>query len=550
MRRLLLATVLSFLTACDVSAWLGDWCGPNGCEPVVDSGTGPIQMEPEPDIDGGGHLEADGGAPSREVVCEQMLWGCQWANPTQEAFFKPRVAASAEFGQTIALSGDGNTLVVGAPRQSEGGAGIDPPLGGNSKTESGAVFVYRRQSSTWVLQSLFKASNALARTQFGYSVTISSDGQRVAVGSPAENSNATGINGNQDDLSMDSAGAVYIFDRVGSAWLQTAYVKATNTGTNDEFGTAVALSGDGLTLAVGAPFEDGGSRAINGNQNDDSRPGAGAVYLYRLGANGWAPLAYVKAPNADVSDNFGMALALSFDGNTLVVGAPGEDGTSLGVNGDQSNNDGNDRGAAYIFERLTQNWSFVAYLKASVEGNTVGSALALSASGSLIAIGSPLADDPRDLRETIDSGEVVLFERRSGRWESSALAVAVRERHAHLGGAVALSLDGNTLLVGAWGEGGATYGANGDPSLQNASQSGAAYVFVRNLGGWTQMNYLKASNTRTGARFGASVALSGDASRLAMGSPLESTLSTGINGAQAPDTAYEVGAVYVWSPSR
>src|SRR5262249_23709580 len=97
-----------------------------------------------------------------------------------------------------------------------------------------------------------------------------------AVGAPGEWSSATGINGDQSDMSAMGAGAVYIFDRSGSTWSQRAYVKASNTRAKSSFGR-VAL--DGTTLAVGAPLESSGATGINGNQADTSAPNAGAVYV-------------------------------------------------------------------------------------------------------------------------------------------------------------------------------------------------------------------------------------------------------------------------------
>ncbi len=100
------------------------------------------------------------------------------------------------------------------------------------------------------------------------------------MGAPYEASSATGINGNQGDNSADDSGAVYVFSRSGSTWVQQAYVKASNTGANDSFGSRVALSADGKTLAVGASYEGSSATGINGNQGDNSAGYSGAVYLY------------------------------------------------------------------------------------------------------------------------------------------------------------------------------------------------------------------------------------------------------------------------------
>ena len=122
------------------------------------------------------------------------------------------------------------------------------------------------------------------------------------------------------------------------------------------------------------------------------------------------------------------------------------------------------------------------------------------------------------------------------------------------GRSVALSGDGNTLAVGAVGEGSAAIGANGDQADNNASFAGAVYVFTRDTGGvWTQQAYVKASNTDAGDFFGQSedffgqsMALSGDGNTLAVGAFSEGSAATGVNGEQADNSASVAGAVYVF----
>ena len=110
-----------------------------------------------------------------------------------------------------------------------------------------------------------KASNTDSNDYFGSSVSLSSDGNTLAVGAYQEESNARGIGEDEDDNSTSDAGAVYVFSRLGTMWTQQAYVKASNPGANDWFGSSVSLSSDGNTLAVGASREESN---------------AGAVYLY------------------------------------------------------------------------------------------------------------------------------------------------------------------------------------------------------------------------------------------------------------------------------
>lgn len=182
----------------------------------------------------------------------------------------------------------------------------------------------------------------------GVTLAMSADGSTVAVSTPHEDSAATGVNGSERDESAWDSGAVYVFGRSGDSWTQQAYIKASNTQSSDKFGFAVALSGDGHTLAVGATLEDSGARGINANQADNSAQSAGAVYVFVRTAATWSQQAYVKASNADAGDQFGSGVAFTADGATMAVAANGEDSGSA-IDGDQSDNSVRDSGAVYIF---------------------------------------------------------------------------------------------------------------------------------------------------------------------------------------------------------
>src|SRR3970040_2982378 len=121
---------------------------------------------------------------------------------------------------------------------------------------------------------------------------------------------------------------------------QVAYIKASNAEAYDHFacgggnqghtGNSIALSGDGNTMAVGAPFESGGAAGVNGNQNDNSVYASGAVYVYVRQGDSWTQQTYVKASNPGQSDHFGSSVALSRDGNTMGVSAPWESSAPTG----------------------------------------------------------------------------------------------------------------------------------------------------------------------------------------------------------------------------
>src|SRR5690606_41081837 len=115
--------------------------------------------------------------------------------------------------------------------------------------------------------------------------------------------------------------AVYVFTRTGNNWSQQAYIKASNAVASDVFGSSLALSGNGSTLAVGAVSEDSSATGINGDQTDNSASSSGAVYVFSRTANIWSQQAYIKASNTDASDNFGQSVSLSSHGNAVAIGA-------------------------------------------------------------------------------------------------------------------------------------------------------------------------------------------------------------------------------------
>ncbi len=389
----------------------------------------------------------------------------------------------------------------------------------------------------------FSASNGSFNDQFG-SVALSADGDTLAVGASGESSGATGINGDQLDTSKPRSGAVYVFARQGGRWAQQAYVKAGNTEALAGFGVALALSADGRTLAVGAPVESGG---------------AGAAYLYVRNGTTWAQQARLQASNPGATDLFGLALALSGDGNTLAVGARNEDGGSTGVEGDQADNSAPESGAVYVFTRSGTAWGQQAYVKASNTGagDGFGWALALSGDGSTLAVGAPgegssatgINGDQAD-NSADSSGAVYVYSRTGAAWAHQAYVKASNTgKYDFFGGALTLSADGATLAVGAPYEASSATGVGGDQGDNSAPASGAVYVYTRVGITWTQQAYVKASNAQASDVFGEALALSGNGATMAVGARYEDSGATGINGDQSDNSAAASGAVYLFGRS-
>ncbi|MCA8942221.1 MAG: FG-GAP repeat protein, partial [Planctomycetes bacterium] len=137
-----------------------------------------------------------------------------------------------------------------------------------------------------------KASNTGGDDRFGWAVAQSGD--TIVVGAFLEDSDATGIDGVDNDLAEES-GAAYVFVRSGSTWVQQAYLKASNTNVGDRFGHSVAISGD--TIVVGAREEDSGATSVDGNQTSNGQPDAGAAYVFVRTGSTWTQQAYLKASN-------------------------------------------------------------------------------------------------------------------------------------------------------------------------------------------------------------------------------------------------------------
>ncbi|HEY1121782.1 MAG TPA: hypothetical protein VGE67_09285 [Haloferula sp.] len=402
---------------------------------------------------------------------------------------------------------------------------------------------------------------------------------------------------NQLVLTVDDAGARYplTIDPIA----QQAYAKASNTESEDGFGTSVAVSGN--TVVIGAPLESSNATGVNGNGFNNYAPSSGAAYVFVRDGETWSQQAYLKASNTGEGDGFGWSVAIS--NNSIVVGAYQEDSNATAINGNGSNNSASAAGAAYVFTRSGTTWSQQAYLKAAnagagdlfgsvvaVAGDAVviganreasqatgingdsanntayasGAAYvfvrsgatwtqqayvkasdtaagaefgsALGISGESMVIGSPLAAG--------GTGAAYVFVRNGTAWSQQVrLQASNSAASSWFGQSVAIS--GETVAAGAPGEDSNATAVNGNQLNTGAQDSGAAYVFIRNGASWTQQSYLKASNTGASDGFGRTVALEGSA--LVVGAPGEDSAATGMDGNQADNNAASAGAAYAFS---
>ncbi len=477
---------------------------------------------------------------------------------SEQAYLKAsNTAAGQAFGATAALSADGSTFVIGAYGESSSSVGIDGDEAGSLAPMSGAVYVFRRVGTTWMQEAYIKASNTDSSDYFGDSVSISSDGGTIAVGAEGEASSATGVDGDQSDNSAVSSGAVYVFTRSATTWTQQAYIKSSNTGSDDLFGASVAISADALTLVVGAPGEASATTGVNGDQADNAAPMSGAAYVFTYDNSTWAQQAYVKPSNTDAGDFFGGSVALSMDGSTLAVAASSEASAAMGVNGNQADNTAPFSGAVYTFTRSASTWLQQAYLKSSnTDSNDFfGSSVSLSPDGSTLAVGAPgeastargIDGDQGD-NSAKGAGAVYLFSRLVTTWKQEHyLKASNTDAGDGFGTTVALSSDGTAIAVGAVGEASQATGIDGNETDDSDSQAGAVYIFAGSGSTLSQDHYVKAFNTDAMDFFGDSIAVSSDGATLAIGAVNEASDATGINGDQADNSDAHAGAGYVFA---
>jgi hypothetical protein len=453
--------------------------------------------------------------------------------------------AGDSFGFAVAVSGD--TVVVGGPFESSDATGVNGDETDNSALRAGAAYVFVRNGNTWSQQAYLKASNTDAGDRFGNSVSISGD--TLLIGADSEDSNATGINGNQADNNAQDSGAAYVFVRNGDTWTQQAYLKASNTNSFDTFGWSVAVSDN--TAVVGAVDEDSNAIGVNGDEFNENAGSSGAAYVFVRDGDAWTQQAYLKASNTDIADEFGFSVAIS--GTTVVVGAVYESSNATGVNGDETDDSLISAGAAYVFVRNNETWTQQAYLKASntVIGNFFGGSVAVSSDTVVIGgIGDPSSatgvNGDQNNNDAPISGAAYVFVRNGDTWSQQAyLKASNTDPGDEFGFSVTAS--GSTAIIGAKFESSNAVGVNGDQTDNSAFGAGAAYVFVRNdtAATWSQQTYLKASNTDADDLFGTSVAVSGDT--VVIGAFVEDSNAIGIDGDETNNSASGAGAAYVFT---
>jgi len=429
----------------------------------------------------------------------------------------------------------------------QGGYGGDPCLAGLGL------------SCTWTDESKLVAEENGWNDSFGAAVAV--DGNLMVVGAPYED----GCTDAGDD-GCSSAGAAYVFARGSDgSWEQEAVLKAMDVAGNGFaannwawFGEEVAISGD--TIVIGTEYDDNCDAASNDGTNAACYS-SGAAFVFTRATDGgtptWSQEAFLKPAGLRSYDYFGSSIAL--DGDTLVVGAAGDDSCNAGVDAAQAV-DGdtlcNSSGAAYIFERDAGVWTQAAYLKGP-SPDSYDSFDEVAISGGLVAVGAAGDDsfgtgttaDPTTDNCT-DSGAVSIFARTGENGDQWVEQAYLKADNAWIGDSFGQSvdLDIDTLVVGApYEDGCASDESTTAGDACNGSGAVYAYVFAGEPGQaptWTEEGYLKGANPASWEGFGRDVALFEDT--VVSGERYEDGCGQGVDSALGDDNCWSSGAAHVF----
>ena len=406
--------------------------------------------------------EDDNGEGSAYVFTKP---GGGWATATETAKLTASDrAADDRFGESVAVEGD--TVVVGA---------------NGDDSSKGSAYVFKEPSGGWTdvtETAKLTASDRDPNDNFGWSVAL--EGDTVVVGVY------------EDD---GGRGSAYVFTQPNGGWAtdtQTAKLTASDRAAADWFGESVAVDGD--TVVVGA------------NGDDDNGLNSGSAYVFKKPNSGWSDAtqtAKLTASDGARGDDFGFSVAL--DGDTVVVGADGDDGyqgsayayTASGWTAIPDSAAGGTNVTSHTVTSLTNGAEHSVWVRAT---NNVGAGPASDAVSVIVGLPAKptgLAATAGDTQATLNWDDpsdisITWYEYFLHR-QVAKLTASNREAGDQFGNSV--SVDGDTAVVGAWGD---------------DDYKGAAYVFTRQSGAWSQVAKLTATDGAINDNLGRSVAVDGN----------------------------------------
>jgi hypothetical protein len=338
---------------------------------------------------------------------------------SQQTKFTPEDVTEGDyFGNSVALSDDGETALVGAFLADSG---------------SGAAYILNRSDGGWNQQSKLDAGDGDENDRFGRAVALTGDGGTALIG--ADNDGDP----NGESRYGNGAGSAYIFGRSGGSWDQEAKIAANDGEGGDLFGWSVAISGETPTALVGCVRRD-------------------AAYVFTRTDGTWKQRAKLADDGGEERTGFGSSLAIDDDGTTALVGSFMD-----------SDPNGEKAGSAYVYTGGESDWSERAKIVADDgdQNDNFAHSVALSSDGRLALAGADPDEDPHGE----GAGAAYVFTRDGDDWtQRTKLAADDGDERDRFGIVTALANRGGTALIGAPGD----EGLNGDDELSGA---GSAYMF-------------------------------------------------------------------------
>lgn len=320
------------------------------------------------------------------------------------------------FGNSVALSGNGMTAIVGGQPRNDDRKG------------SGSVYIFKRSENLWHQQQKLIPDDSDGNNWLGPAMSVSDDGMTAIIAAYTD----------PDPNDDKGVGSAYVFEVSDDSWERAEELTIEDPDEAIDFGVSVGISGDGTTAVIGSP------------SNDATGERTSSAYIFERAGNAWDQQQKLVSNDGDKQDAFGREVAVSRDGTTTIICAP------------QDETDVEGSGSAYIFERSEGSWHQQQRLVPKDNGGTFAQAVAVSGNGTTVFVGSRAADPNGPL-----SGAAYLFERSGAGWQQ-ILTPNDGDPRDRFGESVSISSDGRTALSGAfWDEG------------PHGNRSGSAYVFEK-----------------------------------------------------------------------
>ena len=380
---------------------------------------------------------------------------------------------SSLFGHSIAYNNDHSILAISAP------SGI---IG--DRTGAGLVYIFTGNNN-WVQSAILSGDDSAANDNFGYSLSMNSGGNVLAVSAPNKILNTS-----------NKAGLVYIFTKSDNTWTSSIKISGNDYSTGDRFGHALQLSKDGLILAVGAPNKNIGS-GIN------TYTGAGSAYLYSNETNNWPQIIKITGTDAKAGDNFGSSISINSNGNVIAIGATGKNiGIMTGL------------GAVYLFSGDPFSFLWKENIKLtgnnSSSGDCFGYSIAVSNNGNEIFSSS--------IKNNLNAGHTYSF---TGDMfnnfkykQSQRILPSDIFSGDNFGYSIAINNNQDLLCI-----------TSPSDSYSTLTNAGSAYVFAKTNSSWEEkqkitgnINYIQNNN-----KFGNFACFNGEGSNILISSELFDT---------------------------